>query len=512
MTLHTERPVNTTNKIEVENTDTVAATSTAYNEMQVLGEWILLNDLWGGTRSMRIARDLWLPRNEKESETNYNARLLRSFLFNGFRDTIEETAAKPLSKDIVVEGIIDNTQLPDQIRDLHLDVDRSGTTLQEFTKDSLIDGLKYGVTHALIDFPEMPMGLNLEQENILKPQSIWVNVSPPDLLGWRFDGNKELEQIRLVETKVASVSGSDYLDERIRFIRVVNKHTWELWRETTDENGVKKFELETEGINSLGKVPLKTFYSSKLGALTGVSPFLNLAWLNLAHWQSNSEQRNILRIARVVNIVQTGLTDDEISKSTTLGTDSIHRFMNENADMKFVEHSGKAIGAGAADLKNLEEQMETMGLKIVSTTRTGSVTATEIGQKSSKTSNLIQQWIRDLENYIEGCYHLSADWMKTTLPEDFKVEIFDDFTITIKSNDDMDRIIKMREAGDVDQETELHEAKRRGLLSDDVVVEDVKAKTDAEKEQNLADFGRPDEDLNDDDDDDDGNTNDDDNE
>ncbi len=507
MAIRADRPVAYTT-VE-ETSDIVAATSTEYLEMQTLGEWQLIRDLWGGTRTMRNARELWLPRNEKELDVNYNARIARSFLFNGLKDTLEETVAKPLSKDIVVEGIIDSTSLPEQIINLHLDVDRSGTSLQEFTKDSFLDGLQYGVTHALIDFPEMPMGLTLEEENSLKPQPIWVNVSPPNLIGWRFDGNKELDQIRLIETRIIPVTGSVYLDERIKFIRVVNKHTWELWKEVTDEKGNKKFELLLGGVNSLGKVPLKTFYTSKLGELTGVSPFLSLAWLNLAHWQSNSEQRNILRIARVVNIMMKGLTEDEMAKPTVIGPDSTHRFMNENADMKFVEHSGKAIEAGAKDLKNLEEQMETMGLKVVSSTRTGSVTATEVSQKSSKTSSLIQQWIRDLENYIEGCYGLSADWMKATLPDDFKVEIFDDFTITIKANDDMDRIIKMREQKDIDQETELKEAKRRGLLSDDVIVNDVIANTDSEKEKNLADFGRSQEDLddNDEDEDEDENTN-----
>ncbi|HDY86886.1 MAG TPA: hypothetical protein ENH82_02085, partial [bacterium] len=50
-------------------------------------KWDLINDLLGGTKAMQASGEKWLPSEPAESQLAYDARLSRSVLYNGLRDT-----------------------------------------------------------------------------------------------------------------------------------------------------------------------------------------------------------------------------------------------------------------------------------------------------------------------------------------------------------------------------------------------------------------------------------------
>lgn len=504
--LGTSRKVRT----PAQRADTVAAESTEFLKMQELGMWDLLRDLWDGTQAMRDAGEIWLPRNEAEESPQYSERVKRSFLFNGFRNAIEQSVSEPLSEPIIIEGL-DIPSLPDEIKDLSKDVDDGDTNLHEFVKDWFESAEKYGLSHALIDFPSMKKRdedkdeedrpETLEEERERGPRPIWMIVTPPQLIGWRFD-QRQLSQIRIRETRI--VEEGIYLDKEEVVIRVYNRTTWEVWVKDDDkstENGKEVFDLEDSGRNTLGKIPLVSFYTNKLSGMTGISPFLNLAWLNLSHWQSSSDQRNILRIARIANLVQTGVSTKEKKQKTLIGADATHKFTNADAKMFFAEHSGKAIGAGQADLDKLEEQMTVMG-KQPQLIKSPNVTATEKTINTKKSANILQNWATDMETAVEAAYILSMQWMDIKEPpEDFRVRIHKDFTLALTTDNDLEHVEKAREFGDIDQETYLLELKKRKTIDQESDVKKIIEKTDQEKKDTLGIFeGDPDF-SNDDDDD-----------
>jgi len=80
--------------------------------------------------------------------------------------------------------------------------------------------------------------------------------------------------------------------------------------------------------------------------------------------------------------------------------------------------------------------------------------------------------------------------MNETLPDDFKADIYNDFGVSIRATADIEALLKMRQAGEIDRETFLREVKRRAVLSESVDVDDVIAKVEAEGPNfSLAGFG-----------------------
>ena len=429
--------------------------------------WDLLHDLLGGTEGMRKARDKWLPMEPRETSSAYDNRLRRSYLYNAYRDTVEKLVSKPFSRPVNVSG-----QLPERLGSMVGNMDLSGRDLTQFSRDVFTAGVTYGISHILVDFPQFAPTATLADERSSGVRPLFVHVPPTNLIGWRTETQENGEQLvvqaRIYETQIEP-SGA-YGDHEVEYIRVYTPENWQVWRRV---KGGKEgdFVLVDEGAHTFGAVPLTTFYVSRTGTFTGAPPLEDLAWLNLAHWQSLSDQRNILRFARVGLLFAAGFSDEEMEEGLTIGPNQLIRSTNESAKVSYVEHKGAAISAGQDDLDKLEDRMKVLGLQPL-VSRTGNQTATGRALDESRTHTAIQAWVRSLENTLRQAFDMAARWIKLDLPADFALDINNDFGLSERAADDIKSLIEMRNTSQLSAETFLREVKRRGLLSEAVDIEE----------------------------------------
>ena len=113
------------------------------------------------------------------------------------------------------------------------------------------------------------------------------------------------------------------------------------------------------GINA---IPVAPVYLNQTGFMCGSPPLMDLADLNITHWQSSSDQRNILHVARVPILFASGVAEDI---ELVVGANAFMRASDPQARLEYVEHSGAAITSGKDDLKVLEFQMQAMGLQLL---------------------------------------------------------------------------------------------------------------------------------------------------
>lgn len=431
-----------------------------YKEMSCL--WDLIHDLLGGTIAMRQTGERWLPREPKELHEKYRIRLERSILFNGFKDTIRRLVAKPFSRPVTVNNP------PDRLEYFDDNVDRTGTDLTQFSREVFTSGLTYGLSHILVDFPQAAERTYADEQKLYP---VWIHIKPPQLLSWK---TEVVNSIRiLTEIKFEEMRTEGEPEKYVKYIRVFTRGTWELWKEDKDT----PIKIE-EGLHSFGRIPLVTFYMNKTGYMTGSPPLEDLAWLNLAHWQSNSDQRNILRFARAGILFTTGFSEQETGK-INIGPNAVVSASAPDAKMEFVEHTGRAIKAGAEDVTKLEERMELLGMQpLISRTAKSTATGKIIDEARSHTD--VQAWIRSLENSLVETYGLSAEWVKMDLPEDFGIDVFSDFSVGMTGDSDVPDLITLRKDGQITQTLLLQEMKRRGVLSESVDVEAEIAAVEAE--------------------------------
>ena len=458
-----------------EQQDQVDAIGPAYQRQ--MKAWQLIEDLMGGTAAMRRAEQRWLPREPLESSREYEARLARTMLYNGLADAIQRVVSKPFTRPAAING-----DLPERTAELEDDVDGTGRTFTSFAREWFDSGVRYGMSHCLVDFTRRE-GEEVPNAAEDTGRAKLIIVDPPRLLGFRADGDK-LTEVRILE--VRDEPSGTYTSRETKFVRVYRETEWELWR----QDG-KKWSMFDSGSHSFGAVPLVTFYTTPIAYLESKPPFEDLAWVNIAHWQSFSDQRHILRFARFGLLFAKGFGEDDLDPEGTggnehlddegrntsgarsgiaVGPNKLITADSKDADLKYVEHSGAAIGAGEKDLERLEERMEVLGLQPM-IRRTGGTTATARAIDEAKTTNDVQAWIRECEGGLRQVLDFAAQWYGEEVSDDTVVDIFNEFGISLTREVDAKTLLQLEAMGSITKKTMLLELKRRGVLSDELDID-----------------------------------------
>ena len=415
-------------------------------------EWNLARALMGGTFAMRAAGAAYLPQWPAEDSTVYQTRLATSVLFPAFARTVTTLAAKPFSKPVTL-----SEDMPEGLRQLTDDIDRQGRNLGVFAGDLLTDALAYGLTGVLVDFPRTAGLRTRAEERSAGVRPYWVHVRPWQILGWRAefrDSNWFFTQLRTME--IIDEPDGDYATKAIKQVRVLEPGRWTTFREAGG-NGWRVYE---EGESSLRYVPFVPIYGERIEFMHGRSPLLEIAHLNVAHWQESSDQRHLMRIARVPVLVATGTDDIEL----VLGG-SVAVKLPAGGDLKFVEHSGAAIGAGRQALEDLKEEMRQAGAELL-VLQPGKKTATQVGAEQSVGMCALQEIAETLEDALDRCLQITADWVGE--PQAGSVSLFKDFGFANAREASAQLIVTMASDRLISDETARAEMKRRGILAPEV--------------------------------------------
>lgn len=452
--------VGTSNSAPPPSYTTVATPCKEYRAIQ--DDWDLITTLLGGTRAMRNAQIKYLPQEERESGLAYQARLARSFLYNAFTKSVNRIAAKPFIKPVAL-----GDDMPEQLQEFCENVDGRGSSLTVFAHKMFRTLVAFGACHWLVDYRPNDPGVSLAEGAGLP---YWTPVHPRDLIGWKIeyaDGTPILVQVRIKECVTVPVD--EWNEREVHQIRVIAPDHWEIWRQTTDEQGnpnADEWQLYDTGEWTLGRISLVSVVAPNEDAdevMIGDPPLKDLAWLNVEHWQSSSDQRHILHVVRAPILLAAGFDPDD--DTIVVGVNSAVKVADPTARLEYVEHTGAAVEAGQQDLQDLENRMEQLGIELV-VAETGDVTATQSAIEAAGAGALLGMLMIRMQDAIENALDFTADWMG--IPYDGgSVEISKAFSLPLGDSDDITQLINMRMNGEISQQTFWQELKRRSFLPDD---------------------------------------------
>ena len=417
--------------------DHVASPGLAHRRMAP--ELDLLADLMGGTWQMRAAGERWLPRETAESWSAWRARLNRSFLFNGLARTVQALAGRPFARPVRLDGA------DPAIMAMANNIDGQGDRLAGFSLQLLRALLIDGMAHILVDRPRRG------------GPPYFVLVRAAQMLAARRDADG-LAEVRILEQAVRAVG--QFGEEPVTMVRRLDRDGWQLWQ---PRPGVAtSWAQQAGGTHGLGRVPLISMNVAPTGFLQCRPPLIDLAWLNLAHWQSASDQRHILHVARVPILfgraLQAADGDIEIGPNRLIMAD------DPAADLRFVEHSGAAIMAGREDLIDLEDRMAVLGLDMM-TRRSGDPTATGRAINAAQSHAALNSFVQVLDNGLQAAFDLAAHWLGLPLGAAGKIVITRQFPLGDAQAAEADLLLRARRAGEISKATFLAEIGRRGILA-----------------------------------------------
>lgn len=325
------------------------------------------------------------------------------------------------------------------------DVDGKGTSLYQFTSDSVWDLRKTGFGAWLLDVPQSEEGLSqLEAEKRgIRP---YLTYYPAEsVINWQYDntsGQKKLKLVVLLEkgTKVENEFKMTQFD-RYRVLRINEKGKYEQRIYTPvfdefDKTKIKSMEIKTLPIfitrnsqkEEIDYIPLVLLPNDKVEK----PPLFGLAMMNIHHYQLSADYVNGVHMTTVPTGYITGYTpkDDGEDDDITLGGDAF--LTEENSDAKFgvlsfsgegLEHCEKAIDKLEAQIAGLfmksiapdKKTSETAEAAYVHRSGENAQLATFARNVSEKLSQIIQ-WYEEWNGY-EGAVeiHLNYDYETMSL-------------------------------------------------------------------------------------------------
>lgn len=429
----------------------------------------IVDTLLSGTEGMRAAGEVFLPRHREEEPEDWQKRLDSAVLFNQVSQTLNNLSSKPFVDEPVLIDI------PDKIINIMSDIDMCGTDFKVFLRDWFKEGIAKAFSHVMVEFPRvvprqdgMPRTLADDNADNLRPY--WVRIAPENLIyarGTIIDGKTVLTHVRIKEVVSQPVG---FIDEYITQIRVYEPGLVTIYQEVESAKREKYWAAVDSYSYRLDYIPLVTFYADQSGLMEGKPPMLDLAYLNVAHWQSTSEQRNALTVCRFPILGASGASEEE-ADDITIGPKKILYNSDPSAKYYYIEHSGAALQSGWTDIDRLQDQMASYGAEFLKK-KPGRQTATARALDSAEASSDLGAMVSVFEKAVEEALEITAEWMglPTTKADGTEVGggsiiLIKEFELAGLDDGGLEFINKARDRRDICRKAYLKEYRMRGVIS-----------------------------------------------
>lgn len=437
--------------------DNPSVTLPAVNAMREY--WAVISPLMGGTMAMRAAGKCLLPQYPAEADDSYKERLRLSTLLPAYSETVGNMTSRVFAEPLQV-----GDDVPEDIVEMTKDIDCAGNDLNSWAVGFFSEGMSHGLCHAFVDHQRADAVKTKAEEKAAGVRPYVVMVKPEQVLGWR-SKNGVLTMIRFIE--VVEEEDGEFGAICVEQIRVLEPGAWRIYRRK-EKGG--EFAIHDEGVNSLTNIPWVTFYTGRTGFMTAKPPLLELAHLNVKHWQSQSDQDNILHVIRVPILVRIGVqmsfTDQgvPVPPAFKVGTGSLTD-LPKDGNLKYVEHTGQAVESGRTALQDLINEMRMAGAKLLTPDKSATKTATQAEEEAAQELSPLARVAHHFADCLAQLLQYMADYR--SLGDGGTVEMRGNFDVDYIPEVSLPTLLSMANAGMISKETLFTEMQRRGVISDE---------------------------------------------
>ena len=427
--------------------------------LEQMKAWEIMKAVSQGTEYLRENSEAFLPLEPREDYTAYLSRVNRAVFSPYTQRLIRAATGLILRKPISLIGDPYWTDV------FAKDVDGCGSDLDEYARRSLICALTYGHSHTLVDFPAPTGAKSLAEERSLNRRPYLIEVDPTNVYGWRLD--REVNYGSLIQVRIgekAVVPNGEFGESVYNQIRVIEPGQYRVYRQTEKQKTLEpysqggftgafngppqqqEYELIESGDYSLDEIPLVTVYTGKTDTMTSKPPLLDIAYLNLAHFQRQADLIHSLHVASQPMLVLEGWDDQ--TKDMAI---SVNYAMATQPGNKvyYVEPASSAFDAQSAEIQELEKQMASLGISTLSQQKFVAESADARRLDRVDTNSMLSMVSLDLEQKMQKAFNLSAKYLQLDPPE---IKISRDFDIERLIGQDITALTSLFDQKVIDKE------------------------------------------------------------
>ena len=427
--------------------------------MDMVKGWEIMKAVTSGTEYLRDNSEAFLPLEPREDYEAYLSRVNRAVFSPYTQRLIRAATGLIMRKPITLIGDSYWTDV------FAKDVDGCGSDLDEYARRVLICSLTYGQSHILVDYPAPTGALTLAEERAQNRRPYWIEIDPTNIYGWRLD--REVNYGSIIQVRIAEkavVPSGDFGEQVFDQVRVIEPGKYRVYRKVSPKKDLinlednsysgnfdgpeneKDYELVDSGEFSLGEVPLVSVYSGKTDTLASKPPLLDIAYLNLAHFQRQADLIHSLHVASQPMLVLEGWDDQTKDMSISVNYAMATQPGNK---VYYVEPASSAFEAQTNEIQELQLQMATLGISTLSQQKFVAESADARRLDRVDTNSMLSMVSLELEQKLQKVFNLSANYLGIEPPE---VKISRDFDIERLIGQDITALTSLFDQKVIDRE------------------------------------------------------------
>ena len=391
------------------------------------------------------AADTYIPRNSYESEAAYSIRLssaLSSFE-PYYRSLKNVTVGTALRKPIALAEDISTPDWDALINNASLD----GESLTIFARRLLDSAIDAGWAGVLVDYPKVDASLNLAQEKALGLRPYLSMIPMADVLGWQTTAEttqigdevrygERLKQLRIRDS-VTEPDPDDEFHEIVRpAVRVFDQSdadsnvTCRLFVLKAPQAGQQeRWTLVDETTLGISVIPFVPCYAGEQEGFMRCRPLLlDIARLNLSHWQTAADLAHSLHLTSSPTLVISGVETQGEGADLSVSPDKSLFLASPDSKAQWIGAPSNGADVMLTRLKELEVSMQHLApVQLQTKTTTGVEAAAAKKLDRAQSDSQLSVIVSQLEDALNQSLAIAALYMgeppvALTLPRDFGPE------------------------------------------------------------------------------------------
>jgi len=412
--------------------------------------WQTMAAVTNGTAYIRNLSGTYLPQEPREDDDAYRTRVNRSVLSPYTLRLIENAAGLVLRRPITIDG-------SRYWQDFANNVDGLGSSVNEYARQVLVSALTYGHSGILVDFPPHSGARTLAQELAEGRRPYFVTYEAPQIYGWRQAGtlpSAPLTQLRLHEWAV--LPRGEFAEDVEEQIRVIYPGKYA----TYNREG-----LVNSGRISLNRIPFVPVYTNRTGMLTSAPPLLDIANLNITHYQRQADLIHALHIAAMPILVLEGWDDMD---SAGVGV-NYALAMQPGNKAYYVNADSTSFAAQTTEIDSLASQMSSLGVTKLLGQKFVAESADAKRIDQAQANSVMAITSMELESALQQAFDMAAEYVGRPAP---KVHLDRDFDFYRLLGQDVAVIGDLNERGAITDKTFLQILKSGEILPDTIDIDE----------------------------------------
>lgn len=434
--------------------------------------WQRCRDLVGGTDAVRAKGTVYLPSHPQELPADYDRRLSVSVLYNGLARTIKAMAGLIGQRDPVL-----GNDVPAVIQQHWENIDNRGTHGAVFLTRLLSDAITTGHCGVLVEYPhvENPEQLSKADETSLGLRPYWIHVRAEDIyvaLGEIING--KLVLVLLIVRECYQQRQGQYGVQEVTDYRVYRRDgpsaiAFELWRERREGEETKVVPISNGSLAKVQEIPFVFFAAGDVtGPYATKPPLLDLADVNIAHYQVSSDRRHVMHIACIPVPVREGYVAPAQAEGAVQPVGpNIMQDLPIGGDFRWASPDAVAFEPTKDELTSLERQMASLGLAFLQSETRAAETAEGKRIDATAQNATLSSAARNLQDAAETALGFHAQYLGLT---GGSIEVNREFERILLDPQMITALSTLEQAGQLSLETLLRILKIGHVLTDDIDV------------------------------------------